>query len=607
MNKEKNNFIGLALIGLIIVTYSLFFQPKPEPQATTPAQTENISDISAEEKEKVKQAIKVETDNSQARTEYGIFSKNSVGTAQDIKLENKDLAITISTRGAVVKEALLKNYKTWDGKPLNLITPTSSKQSLTINTPSGVVDLSNLYFEPVQITTGADGEQVLSLKVEVDENRFIEQKFSLAKEGYILDNQFNIKGLDNQILDQKVAYNWNNKIQRAEELLEGNSGERAYSTITYFLASEKSFDEVSISQSELEEEKVNEPVNWLAFKQHFFLSAILPVKSVNDVNLSVGVPLDDSTVVKDATMKFNIALADLKSNENNFRFYFGPNGYKTIKEIAPGFKDNVSLGWGFFAYVNKWIVIPVFDFLQNYISNYGLIILLLVIFIKLLLAPLSYKSYLSMAKMKVLKPEIEKLKEETGGDATKMQMAQMELYRKAGVNPLSGCIPLLLQMPILFALFRFFPNSIELRQESFLWAHDLSTYDSILNLGFEIPFYGSHVSGFCLLMTVSTIVSSMSNSQMTTAEGPMKNMQYVMPIMFLFMMNSFPAGLSYYYFLSNLVTIAQQQISKRFVNEDKIKAKLEENKVKNANKKGSSFQQKLSEAMKEAQKNKKKK
>ena len=604
MSKENNNYIGLGLIALIILSYSLFFKPDPEPAAVQETTAQNISDVSPKEQKELADLSEANTPQVLNNTAYGIFAKNSLGTAQDIKLENKDVSITISSQGAVIKEVLLKNYKTWDGKPLKLITPNSSKQTLNINTPSGVVNLSDLYFEPVQITTGADGEQILNLRLEVDANRFIEQKFTLEKEGYILANKFYVQGLDNQILDQKINYNWHNDIQRAEELVDGNSGERAHSTVTYFLASEKEFDELSISQTEFKEEKINEPVSWLSFKQHFFLSAILPSANLRDVTISAGVPLDDSSVVKNANMQFSLALKDLKTSDNNFRFYFGPNKYNTIKEVAPGFKDNINLGWGIFAYVNKYIVIPVFDFLQKYISNYGLIILLLVVFIKLLLSPLSYKSFISMAKMKVLKPELEKLKEETGGDATKMQMAQMELYRKAGVNPLSGCIPLLLQMPILYALFRFFPNSIELRQESFLWAHDLSTYDSLLNLPFEIPFYGSHVSGFCLLMTVSTVFSTLSNSQMTTAEGPMKNMQYIMPIMFLFMMNSFPAGLSYYYFLSNLVTLGQQALSRRFINEDKIRAKMEENKVKNADKKGSSFQQKLNEAMKEAQKKK---
>ncbi|MFT6827888.1 MAG: YidC/Oxa1 family membrane protein insertase, partial [Roseivirga sp.] len=313
-----------------------------------------------------------------------------------------------------------------------------------------------------------------------------------------------------------------------------------------------------------------------------------------------------TVIVKGGEMSLGIPMADVYEG-GQFKYYFGPNNYKILQKVTDGYEENINLGYVFVSWVNKYIIINLFDFLQRYISNYGVIIMIIVLIIKLALFPLSRKSYLSMAKMKVLKPEIDALKEKTGGDAQKMQQEQMKLYREVGVNPISGCIPVVLQMPILFAMFFFFPNSIELRGESFLWATDLSTYDVLFYLPFTIPFYGSHVSGFTLLMTLSTILYTWSNNQVSTVQGPMKTIGYVMPLIFMFVLNSYSSGLSFYYFVSNIITFGQQALIRRFVNEDKILATLEENKKKNANKGKSKFQQKLEDAMKaskEAQKTK---
>jgi YidC/Oxa1 family membrane protein insertase len=256
--------------------------------------------------------------------------------------------------------------------------------------------------------------------------------------------------------------------------------------------------------------------------------------------------------------------------------------------------------------VNKYIIVNLFAFLEDYFTNYGVIIILIVLLIKMVLFPLTYKSYMGMAKMRVIKPEIDELKEKYGDDATKMQQEQMKLFSQLGVSPISGCLPLVLQMPFLFAMFFFFPNAIELRQESFWWADDLSTYDTFINLPFTIPFYGAHVSLFTLLMTVSQIVYTHFNNQLTTATGPMKNLGYIMPVMFMFVLNSYPAGLSFYYFVSNMVTFGQQALIKLFVDDKKIREKVEENKVKNVNKKKSKFQQRLEDAMRSADTAKKK-
>ncbi|MFT7381865.1 MAG: YidC/Oxa1 family membrane protein insertase, partial [Roseivirga sp.] len=365
-------------------------------------------------------------------------------------------------------------------------------------------------------------------------------------------------------------------------------------------------DDLSATSSDPQQELITEPLKWLSFDQKFFNAGIIAEKSFSSANISTSIPALDTVIVKGGEMSLGIPMADVYEG-GQFKYYFGPNNYKILQKVTDGYEENINLGYVFVSWVNKYIIINLFDFLQRYISNYGVIIMIIVLIIKLALFPLSRKSYLSMAKMKVLKPEIDALKEKTGGDAQKMQQEQMKLYREVGVNPISGCIPVVLQMPILFAMFFFFPNSIELRGESFLWATDLSTYDVLFYLPFTIPFYGSHVSGFTLLMTLSTILYTWSNNQVSTVQGPMKTIGYVMPLIFMFVLNSYSSGLSFYYFVSNIITFGQQALIRRFVNEDKILATLEENKKKNANKGKSKFQQKLEDAMKaskEAQKTK---
>ena len=280
----------------------------------------------------------------------------------------------------------------------------------------------------------------------------------------------------------------------------------------------------------------------------------------------------------------------------NYQFYFGPNHYKTLQSYNAGFEELIPLGWGIFGWVNQYIIINLFDFLSKYFASYGIIILFLTLIIKVGLSPFTYKAFLSQAKMKVLKPEIEKINAKNKGkDQMKIQQETMNLYRKAGVNPMGGCLPMLFQFPILIAMFRFFPASIELRQESFLWADDLSSYDSIYDLGFSIPFYGDHISLFTLLMTLSTLLYTKMNSSMATGQmAQMKWMMYLMPIMFLGFFNNYAAGLSYYYFLANMFTFTQQYFMMRLIDENVLLAQIEENKKKPAKPK-SKFQKKLEE------------
>jgi YidC/Oxa1 family membrane protein insertase len=380
---------------------------------------------------------------------------------------------------------------------------------------------------------------------------------------------------------------------------------RDHSTITYFTTND-GFD--NISEAAVNTVSVT-GVKWASIKQKFFLTSIIGENTTftNGELSTIAVDPNDSAVVEQVKLKLNLPKASLAKGAN-LKYYIGPNDYQIIGDVAEKFNRNVYLGWPPVYWINKFVIFPVFHFLTKFLSNYGLIIIVLVLLLRLVLAPLSYRSYLSMAKMKVLKPELDEIKEKNGDDMAKVQQEQLKLYQQVGVNPISGCIPVLLQMPILFAMFYLFPASIELRQQPFLWAEDLSTYDSLIQLPFIVPFLGSHISLFTLIMTMSTLAYTWQNNQLSSVTGPMKTMSYVMPLIFFFMLNRFSAGLTFYYTVGTLLTFAQQAIIKRFVDEDKIKAILEENRKRNVSGtvKKSKFMSKLEDAMKAGEEARKK-
>jgi YidC/Oxa1 family membrane protein insertase len=348
---------------------------------------------------------------------------------------------------------------------------------------------------------------------------------------------------------------------------------------------DEEFDNLSENPSAGETESLEKTTKWISFKKKYFLTGLIPQGfEFKKATLTATPNLADSLHIKTLDAQITASTQDLIQGKSNFKFYFGPNDYSIIKNVAPSFGKNVKLSYDFLLPITKYIFVPLFDFLASIISNYGILIILLVLIIKTALLPLTYKSYVSMAKTRILAPEIAAIKEKIGDDPARVQQETMKLYGEVGVNPLSGCVPVLATMPVLMAVFMLFPNLINLRQESFLWANDLSTYDSILNLPFAIPFYGSHVSLFCLLMTASQLAYGYYNNQITPDQPGqpvnMKMMAYITPVIFMFVMNSFSAGLSFYYFISNLVTIGQQLAIRYFVNEDKIKALLDANRVK---------------------------
>jgi len=405
----------------------------------------------------------------------------------------------------------------------------------------------------------------------------------------------------------QIQIDWSNTSYQNEK---GFKNENMYTTVAYRFPGEKSVEELGMSEEEKSKE-VTSSLNWVAFKQQFFSSVFIAPENVSYADLGFSTAHPGSGYVKDFTARMTVPYTP-QTEGYDFAFYFGPNKYSILKKVSLSEGDDlhmerlIPLGWGIFGWVNRWCVIPVFDFLRNYIPSFGIVILILAVLIRLVISPLTYKSYVSMAKMRLIKPQVDELakKYPKQEDAMKRQQATMELYKKAGINPMGGCIPLLIQMPILIAVFRFFPASIELRDQSFLWADDLSSYDSVLNLPFSIPFYGDHVSLFALLMALSMFVYSYYNYQQTASAQPqmagMKFMMvYMMPVMLLLWFNSYASGLCYYYLLSNLLTIGQTLVIRRMVDDSKIQAIMQANAARKSKGRKSKFQQRYEELMRQ--------
>lgn len=602
---DRNQATGLILIALMVITYFTFFAPEPQPvEEIAEEPTTAVEESNNYVEQTVDEPVAVVPDSMQSainNQKYGAFGPAATGDATIKTIENEDLRIEISTKGASIKEVELKNFKTFYDEPLILLTEESNNFNLSLNTPGRVIELSDLYYNYSK--TVKDDTTLHSFQLNIAADQYIRHTYSVPPSGFEIGYDLQLQGLDNLVTKEDLIFYWEDHIIPQEKDIELS---RTNTTINYFTAA-GDFDYLSERSTGLEEEILEERVNWVSIKQRFFIAGIIAKNNFTKAKISTDFVVENESEVKYAQVTLGMPYSDLSSGKGNFTYYFGPNDYHITKHVAEDFSKNLWLGWPPMLWVNKFIIIPLFDLLNNFLSNYGIIIIIMVLIIKLALSPLSYKSYVSMAKMKVLKPELDIIKEKHGDDMQKAQQEQMKLYSKVGVNPISGCIPMVLQMPILLSMFYFFPQSIELRGKSFLWAENLSTYDSILDLPFEIPFYGSHVSLFVLLMTVSTIFITWQNQQVSTVQGPMKSFSYMMPVIFMFVLNSYPAALSFYYFVSNLVTFGQQALIRKMIDEDKIKVILEENKKKRANKKKSKFQMRLEEAMKAGQQGKAKK
>ncbi len=632
---DKKSIIGIGLIFAILVVFSLLNQPSKEEIAATKRKQDSIARVAAEIAVQ-QQKIQQEQANQQIITnnvdtaigevslqnkidEFGVFGAASIGEEEFTTLENNLMEITISNKGGRIYSVRLKDYQTHDSLPLFLFDGPEVLFGLNFFAQNRSIQTDKLFFKRIggkkkittsgpQIKKGREGKikfnkenpgtkESVAFRLEVAPGKYMEYVYTLEHNSFLVDFDLNMQGMNQYIASNQsyLNFTWSYDLPRQER--PSRFGEDRYTNINY-----KFFeDEVNnLAQNKSDEENLSTKVKWIGFKQLFFGSTIIADESFPNAQIRQNKTEDDPKYLANFYADIALPYSGAQKETVGMQFFFGPNHYQTLKQYDLDLERQVYLGYPVVREVNRFVIIPIFNFLRKYISNFGIIILLLTLFIKSVLFPFTYKSYMSQAKMRALKPEIDELNEKFGKDkAMEKQQATMALYKKAGVNPMGGCLPMLLQFPILIAMFFFFPTSIELRQESFLWATDLSTYDSILSLPFEIPYYGSHVSLFCLLMTVATIFYTKLNQQATasTAMPGMSTMMYLMPVMFLFILNSYPSGLSYYYFLANLITIGQTLLIRNFVDENKIRAQLQVNKKKPVKK--SNFQKRLEDMAKQ--------
>ncbi len=540
-----------------------------------------------------------QVDIDKNRDVYGAFAEAAAASKEFITLENDRIKLRISTLGGRPYSVQLKEYQTYDSLPLILFDGDSTVFGMNFFAQNRSINTNELYFTPGTTETYLDAstEPVsLSMRLSAGEDRYIEYIYTMEPGRYLVGFKLRFVNMSDLLAAHNnfIDLNWNIYAPQQEM---GRMNELNYTTI-YLKHFQDEVERLTMrSKKEVQEKDVPTKIRWIAFKQQFFSSVFIAGESFSNAFVRSTKLNEDPNYLYFFESKIGIPYAPAAELEQDYTFFFGPNHYNTLKSYNLELQDLVGLGGFFSKMINKYAIIPVFNFLDNFINSYGLIILLLTIMIKLVLFPLTWKSYTSMAKMRVLKPEIDEINARIPKDkSVERQQATMALYKKAGVSPLGGCLPVLLQMPILIAMFRFFPTSIELRQQGFLWAHDLSTYDSILNLPFTIPMYGDHISLFTLLMTASTIltmrISNQANASQSQMPG-MKGMMYIMPVMFMFMLNNWSSALTYYYFLANVITFGQNQLVKQFVDEDALRAKLKINQKKSSPKKKSGFQKRL--------------
>ena len=600
-NYDKNSLTGFVLMFLILLVFNFFFLPtNEEVEKEDNSNPIELQSTQIQQIDESSNTINQEpVYNKINKSDFGIFSESSFAQDQDVILENEKIKLVISNKGGQIKSVVIKEgpnqkkYTTYTGEELEIFNSDSSIFNLNFSTGISI-NTKDLYFEPISYNN-SENQNSVTMRLSVDSFHYVDFNYKI-NEDYLVDFSINLIGMD-EVIPNELNYmnlEWQMKTPQTEK---SKTNQDMYTGIYYqFLADQDDIDYLGYTTAE-DEEKLSNKLSWVAFQQQFFSSILVSKSGLENASL-YSVKDENSKYIKNLSAKFELPYNHNRNEKLDFQFYFGPNHYKQLQSYNYKFEEIIPLGWGIFGWVNKYIIINIFDFLSKFFTNYGLIIFILTVIIKLALSPFTYKAYLSQAKMKVLKPEIDKMTEKhKGKDPMKVQQETMSLYRKAGVNPMGGCLPMLFQFPILIAMFRFFPASIELRSEAFLWADDLSAYDSIYDLPFEIPFYGDHISLFTLLMTISTLLYTRMNSQMASGQmAQMKWMMYLMPIMFLGFFNNYAAGLSYYYFLANMFTFSQQYFMKKFIDEDAILRQLEENKKKP--KKKSNFQKKLEEMQK---------
>lgn len=620
---DKNTVIGLLLIIGILIGYSLWTRPSKEEMERTQRRRDSIALVNQAEKERLAEEIrKVDELSRQTMNDdqlpdtlkqrnlqdmFGVFSQAADGENRLITMENELMKVTFATRGGRPYSVELKDYKRYDQTPLILFDGDSTIFGFNFFAQNRSIATNNLFFEPgtdknhIQVNSDST---TLVMRLNAGDHAYIEYRYTMRAGDYMMG--FDVKMVNvNQLIATNqtiIDFDWQVYSPRQEK---GAENEDKYTSLSYKYYKDD-IEELN-PMKDAEQKKIATRLDWVVFKQQFFSWGLIAKEPFANAEIQSRKMLNQDKYIKRYDAIIGLEFNSRQAEQNYpLALYFGPNHYRTLKKYHMGLEELVPLGRNIIKWINRFVIIPIFDWLGGFINSYGLIILLLTIMLKICLLPLTFKSFMSSAKMRVLKPQIDEINERIPKEkAMERQQATMNLYKKAGVSPMGGCLPMLLQMPILIAMFRFFPASIELRQESFLWATDLSTYDSIIEWSAHIPlvssFYGNHVSLFTLLMTAATIISMrMSSGQTDTSAMPgIKTMMYMMPVMFMFLFNSFPAALTYYYFLTNVITILQNEIFKRAIDEKKILQKIHANSAKPVKK--SSFQQRLEQMQKQQQ------
>lgn len=611
---NKNTAIGLGIIALILIGYSWYNTKAYNEQAAerriqdsiaVEMQMQYAKELAEVKADSISRAITQSldslSDQPDAIYKDAFLHEASIAKEEFYTLENDKIKIKFTTRGAQPTSILVKDYYTYDSLDLYLMREGGSMMNMQFYTGQ-LLNSMDFTFKRV-----SSNDSSLVMRLEVQEGSYIDYSYRLSHDSYMMDFDVTMTGMDGLIPRNvsQLDFQWGMNVPRLER---GYQNEKNYSTIVYKYPNTSSIETLGL-RKDASSAQVKTKLSWFAFQPQFFAAIMVAKNDFTGGTLEYkfypeGDP-DNNLMYCNARMQ--IAYSHTSGAVTiPFEFYFGPNHFKTLKSYGQGFEKIVPMGGKLIGWINRYFIVPVFDFLSKYISSYGVIILIMTILIKLIISPMTIKSSLSSAKMRVVKPEIDRInaKYPKQEDAMKKQQETMDLYKKSGISMFGGCLPMLLQFPILIAMFRFFPSSFELRQQSFLWAKDLSTYDSILDLPFSIPLYGDHVSLFALLMAISMhFYSRMNMDQMASNPqmGSMKFMQlWLMPIMMLFICNNFSAGLSYYYMLSNLITMLMTWVIKRFfIDDEKILAQIKQKSAEPVKK--SKFQQRLEAAQKAQQ------
>ena len=595
---DPYQFIGFILIALILTW--MLYRNNPE---NYPAEKNKVTNVeSSENKNNQTDSKNIEKSLRNSSNDLAnLFVKPTVDFE---KIENQKIELDISTKGANISKLRLKEFDDYKKNPLFLINEDNTNLNLEIYLSDGrVLNTSEMYFIPKK--ENRDDNQVLVLKSKISENQYISFVYSLKKESYFVDLNIKTQGISN-ILSSKnfPKVTWKSDVFRNSKSIDY---ENRYTELTYGYDGDK-VDYLSLSG---DDEELVEEVRWVSYRQHFFSSIIVPTTPFDKILMKSNDLAADKSLKEKYTKSFEseFYIENKKGDlDSGFKFYFGPSDYQTLKNLNGDLEASIPLGWGIFGWINRFIFLPLFGFLSSFLPH-GISIIIMTIIVRLAMSPVTYKSYVSQIKMKVLRPEVEEIAAKYKNDAVKKQQETMSLYTRAGANPLSGCVPALIQLPVFYALFTFFPVAFVLRQKSFLWAEDLSSYDSIYDLSFNIPFYGDHISLFPILASIAIFFyTKMTTGQQPMPQQPgmpnMKVIMYLMPLMMLFFFNNYSSGLSLYYFVSNLLTIILMLVIKNYIiDNDKILQKIEEN--KNKPRKPGGFAARLQKAMEDAEKQKK--